>query len=115
MKKAILAITTFMLTIPAFAANLNCSGTEPFWNATIDNKLMTVSDASLDNPVKLKILSVNQAAGFTDNNIMVIKTKFSRMTVVAGNCSDGMSEETYTHHAVLERDGIIFGGCCNLK
>lgn len=115
MKKVFLALTAMVLSIPAFAINLDCSGTEPFWNASVKNNIMTVSDPTLDTSAKLRVLSVNQAAGFTANNIMVVKTKYSRLTVVAGDCNDGMSEETYSHHAVLERDGIVFGGCCNLK
>ena len=115
MKKAILAITAMALSIPAFAANLECGGTEPFWNASVKKGIMTVSDPSLETSAKLRVLSINQAAGFSADNIMVVKTKFSRLTVVAGNCSDGMSEETYSHHAVLERDGIVLGGCFNLK
>jgi uncharacterized membrane protein len=115
MKQIILIISLIILSSPVFAANLECGGTEPFWGATVKGGLVTYLDPNLDKAIKLKVTSINQAAGYSLNNIMVIKTKFTRLTVVEGKCSDGMSDETYSHNAVFEKDGIVLGGCCNLK
>jgi len=115
MKKVMLIISLMILSIPAFAVNLECGGTEPFWGATVKDGLITYLDPNMDKSIKLKVTSVDQAAGYSINNIIVIKTKFTRMTVVQGDCSDGMSDETYSHNAVFEKDGIVLGGCCNLK
>jgi len=41
MKQVIFIITLMILSIPAFAANLECGGTEPFWDATVKNGLVT--------------------------------------------------------------------------
>ncbi|MBY0516575.1 MAG: hypothetical protein K2P81_06700 [Bacteriovoracaceae bacterium] len=107
-------ISVFSLS-NAFAATLNCGGTEPFWGLKVTDKMMTFSSPELEKPVSLKVISKTEAAGFTAGFAFVVKSKFSSLSVIAGECNDGMSDEVYSHHAIYENGGAVLAGCCNLK
>lgn len=115
MKKlfVLFALTTFSLT--SFAGDMKCGGTEPFWDASVSKGILKFNEPTLSAPVSLKVLSVTDAAGYTPGNIQIVKTKFSRLSIVMGQCNDGMSDQVYSHHAIFEKDGVVFGGCCNVK
>ena len=115
MKKLLVCLAVSMISLSTFAASINCGGTEPFWNASVKKDVLTFSSPELVKSITLKVLSTQQAAGYSNNNIMVIKTKYTRLSVIAGECSDGMSENSFSHHAIFEKNGVVFGGCCNLK
>jgi uncharacterized membrane protein len=115
MKKLFFVTVLALSSMSSFAAKVKCSGTEPFWNASVSNGTMKYLDPSLEKAVSLKVLSTTDAIGYATNNITVIKTKYTRLTTVAGQCNDGMSDKIYSHHAVLEKDGVVLGGCCNLQ
>ena len=44
----------------------------------------------------------------------VTKTKYATLTTVMGECSDGMSDEVYSHHAVFDIGGAVLAGCCDM-
>lgn len=115
MKKLLLVLTLSVFSLSSFAADINCGGTEPFWSASVKNGILKYNDPTVDKAVSLKVIEVKDAAGYTPGNIQVIKTKFTRLSLVLGQCNDGMSDEVYSHHAIYEKDGVVFGGCCNVK
>jgi hypothetical protein len=65
-------------------------------------------------PMALKILNRNEAFGYAPGHTFIIKTRYSRMTVIGGTCNDGMSDEEYTYNVAFEHDGKLFGGCCTI-
>jgi len=104
MKNLLVALTFSLISTASFATTVNCVGTEPFWSVRTDGKVLMYSDpVSRTRP--MPITSVTQAAGFADGFAFIVKTKTTRLTVIAGQCSDGMSDETYTHHTVLMKMG----------
>ncbi len=113
--KTLIALAITLFSANSFAADLICGGTEPFWDATVKNGALTFNNPEIGKPVALKILSTADAAGYAAGNISVISTKYSRLTIVAGKCNDGMSPTRYSHHAVLEVNGMLLGGCCQIK
>lgn len=115
MKKLFFILTVSMFTLSAFASDINCGGTEPFWSVSVKNGILKYQDPSSLKALSLKVVSTQDAAGYTPGNIQVIKTKFTRLSLVAGQCNDGMSDEVYSHHAIYEKDGVVLGGCCNVK
>jgi uncharacterized membrane protein len=115
MKKIIMSVLAILsVSQAAFAVDMKCGGTEPFWGASVAGNTLTFTAPNQPKPIKLKILSTRQAAGMSENTVLVAKTKYSTLTLVAGPCSDGMSDETYTHHAVYDINGTVMYGCCNL-
>jgi uncharacterized membrane protein len=99
----------------SFAATLNCGGTEPFWGLKVTDKIMTFSSPELEKPIALKVISRKEAAGFTAGFAFVVKSKFANLSVITGECSDGMSDEVHSHHAIFENGGTVFAGCCDLE
>lgn len=114
MKKLILIALASLSMASAMASTLQCSGTEPFWGVRVEKGMLMYSDpVSRTRPVK--VLSRTEAAGFSEGFAFVIKTKSSSLTVISGECSDGMSDNIYSHHAVYDRGGVILAGCCDIK
>lgn len=94
----------------ASATEITCAGTEPFWGITSSEKELTffTPDAP-ENAQTFKIVSVSKDA-------TVIKTEYTTLTLNADvECSDGMSERTYTHSAAYDIAGKTLYGCCTLK
>jgi uncharacterized membrane protein len=60
----------------------------------------------------LKIERTIQAAGFAEGFAFVTKTKTTTLTVISGECNDGMSDEVYPYHAVYDMAGTVLAGCC---
>ncbi len=116
MKKTLIFALLGMLTSTSFAAQtIQCSGTEPFWGLKVTESQMRFSNPVIDGEQVLTIVSRAQAAGYTEDVAFVIKSRYARLTAIAGTCSDGMSDFEYSHHALFETDeGITFGGCCNI-
>ena len=113
--KALMSVVFLSLfAFAALASEINCSGTEPFWSLTVTGDKMVYSSPIEEDNATFKVVSALQAAGFAPGYITVIKSKYTSLTLVAGQCNDGMSDETYTHHAVFDKSGVILGGCCNV-
>lgn len=115
MKTFFAVLTMTMLSLPSFAAEINCIGTEPFWSVAVKNGILKYNDPIQEKAVGLKVLSIKNAEGFSPKNIQVIKTKFTRLSLVRGECSDGMSDDIYSHHAIYEKEDVVLGGCCNVR
>lgn len=110
--KLTLATLIAFTSLSSFASTLKCVGTEPFWGAEITDKVVRYSDPVNEN-MSLKILSKKNAIGFAEGAAFVVKTKYASAAVTMGECSDGMSDEVYSHTIVLEMNGNVLAGCCN--
>lgn len=111
------SVLSFFFSAPLFAANMNCVGTEPFWGVKVTGSTLTYSNPENPDGFPYPIASVREAQGYTSGTATVIKTgcskwKTTTLTMVRGECSDGMSDTVYTHHAVYDVDGIVLYGCC---
>jgi uncharacterized membrane protein len=113
MKNLLVALSFSIFSTTTFATTVSCAGTEPFWSVRTDGKVLMYSDpVSRTRP--LPITSVTQAAGFANGFAFIVKTNSTRLTVIAGECSDGMSDETYSHHTIYEMGDRVLAGCCNV-
>lgn len=108
------ALMTFILAISfssAFADELACHGTEPFWGAKITDTAVIVDD--FESTSTQAIASRTGAVGMQPDFVFVVKTKNQSLSVVTGECNNGMSDEIFPYHVVFDRgDGTVFYGCC---
>jgi uncharacterized membrane protein len=105
---------------PLRAADFKCAGTEPFWDVAVSGSSLTFKRAGFKPGPKMSIASTLDASGVKAGVARVIKTRKVTLTLVKGTCSDGMSDDKFSHHAVLVRRSLgstddVFYGCCNLK
>lgn len=114
MNSLLVALVLTAFSLPALAGKISCGGTEPFWGLSVEGEYMRYSDPVMETTMSLKIVSRLQPVGYSEGYIQVIKSKFTSLTMVHGECNDGMSDEIYTHHAVFDNNGVIMGGCCNV-
>jgi uncharacterized membrane protein len=114
MKKILMTALISVFSVSSFGATLNCGGTEPFWGLKITDKSMTFSSPESLKPVVLSVVSRQEAHGFSAGFAFVVKSKFSRATVIGGTCSDGMSDRTYSHSIVFENGNGVLAGCCDV-
>lgn len=116
MKILILFLTMFLST-PAVAIDYLCSGTEPFWGMKIEGHKLSYEYYGEEEVKKTgKILSRKLMAARPESFGVVAKTKKVTATIVLNDqCSDGMSEETYSHSVVLDIKALPMAleGCCN--
>ncbi len=112
-----LASLVILLNISNINANeFSCFGTEPFWSASIKGNQVTLNMLGTDEVRATKIESVKNANGTGHNFAFVIETdKNMSLNIIQGQCSDGMSDNVYSHQILLNDNGNVFFGCCNLK
>lgn len=115
----ILIITLTLLTTTTLQAKvLSCVGTEPFWGATInlDNGVVKIDEPSIEKGIAIKTV-ITSAAGTAGDYAFVAKGKHTSMVVMHNTtCTDGMSEETYTHSVMMiGYKSQPWFGCCKEK
>jgi uncharacterized membrane protein len=100
-----------------FGEDLQCLGTEPFWNVTIQNDKLI-----FNNPVNEKqvftITKMSQSQNTTNRwFIEAENTNKVKLQVflIESSCSDGMSDNNYKYELLLHRSqtGQTINGCCN--
>lgn len=115
--KSLIVLLAMSFTVSAMATDFKCSGTEPFWGMTIEGDKLTYDYPTENNEKRTeKIVSKKLMAARPEAFGVVAKTKKATATVVLNDqCSDGMSDETYSHSAVLDVKGlsVVMEGCCN--
>ena len=113
--KLIFSTLIFLVSISAQAKTLSCSGTEPFWGATIDTETgkTKIGDANHPNGTSIDT-TIRAAAGATADYAFIAEGKFVTYAVVGNDtCSDGMSEQKYSHSImVIGYSKEPFVGCC---
>lgn len=125
MKILILAASALLASNAAHASeaqNFVCGGTEPFYSLTISGSkgLMTYSGPENLKGTSYAIKAPIHAAGLVSGTVSVIQGKKSPVSatlisnVMAGNCSDGMSDHEYAYHLVYKNGDEVLYGCCDL-
>lgn len=115
--KSLLVLLAMSLSVSAMATDFKCAGTEPFWGMSITGDQLSY-DYPADEPVNKTetIVSKKLMAARPEAFGVVAKTKKVTATIVLNDqCSDGMSDEIYSHTVVLDVKGLpmVFEGCCN--
>jgi uncharacterized membrane protein len=112
-----LASLVILFNISNINANeLSCSGTEPFWNADVNSNSVTFNLVGDDSVKVSNIKSITNAAGMSDGYAFVIEAdKNISLSILKGECNDGMSDNIYPFHVILKDSKNVFYGCCNLK
>lgn len=112
------ATTKKLETVPSVAAtemnpNLQALGTEPFWSFEIVGKSMKFSSpenlAGTEIPYNLTRLQPGwRFAGATDGKLLVL-------SIMPGQCSDGMSDTVYPYKATFKWGERTEQGCAREK
>lgn len=115
--KFLILFLAMSLSTPAMAIDYMCSGTEPFWGMKIEGHKLSYEYYGEEEVKKTEIiLSKKLMAARPESFGVVAKSKKATATIVLNDqCSDGMSEETYSHSVVLDLKAlpIALEGCCN--
>lgn len=98
---------------------LKCTGTEPFWNLEINGSKMVYSDPVMNSKVTFKVSERIVPNGTSDTYALAIKASKGSNNVVAtiraGDCNDGMSDESYEYDIFFVTKGAAYIGCCGKK
>jgi uncharacterized membrane protein len=112
------------------AETLNCGGTEPFWNLTInqDNETISYEEFSSDEAEATVYKKLNFSTGPNDISVRYFTAKkgirgnkvaSAFVSLTDGNsrtfCSDGMSDFSYQYEIFANIDGRILQGCCESR
>lgn len=115
--KKLIVLTLALVSMNSFAGvnDYQCVGTEPFFSVSITGKSLLFNDTVKTS--KLTVDAPLNAAGMSEGNITVFKNKKTdiNVTVVRGECSDGMSDNTYDFHMVFTKGSTVLYGCCTQK
>ncbi|MEA9355275.1 hypothetical protein SHI21_03645 [Bacteriovorax sp. PP10] len=116
--KNLILLLAMSFSVSAMAVDYTCSGTEPFWGMSIKgDKLSYDYYGEVEVNKTEKILSQKFMAARADDFGVVAKARKATATIVLNDqCSDGMSDQTYSHSAVLDIKALpmVLEGCCNV-
>jgi uncharacterized membrane protein len=93
----------------ALPARLRATGTEPFWGVDIDGTALTYSTP--DFPAGTKITVTRRAGPDFVEFAGTLDGKPLTLRIVAGPCSDGMSDRVYPYAVTREIGPDIERGC----
>jgi len=112
----------------AHAENFTCSGTEPFWQLTINDSTILLQDGNKvtgQSKLTLKSVKPRPAAGAPPSAVQVFEATSggrngTSMTIVVQKreetkCSNGMSDPIYPYDVIVVTPKIVFMGCCENK
>lgn len=86
-------------------------GTEPFWNVAVDHTTLTYTQVGEpDRTLTATKGGSPEAPTYTGSG----QTTFS-LTITKGECSDGMSDNTYHYKAVFTYGDKTLNGCAHQK
>jgi uncharacterized membrane protein len=115
-------------TALAQADNFTCSGTEPFWQLTINEKAILLQDGNKvtgQSKLTLKSVKPRPAAGAPPSAVQVYEAATSErnarpvMIVLQKReetkCSNGMSDPIYPYDVIVVTPAVVFMGCCANK
>ena len=126
MKNLLIALSLILSTSAVLASDsvkLKCTGTEPDWNISVDGQTVVYkSPTNLKGTTYLNAYNTEAAGMVAGNGFQVnasTKRNIQKITlsvIKAGSegCSDGMSEDPYTHSVLVNVGGKLLLGCCNI-
>ncbi|MFK8138981.1 MAG: hypothetical protein AB8E15_11520 [Bdellovibrionales bacterium] len=92
---------------------IQCVGTEPFWNATVNTEEVVFNAMALEEPVKMKITKLDGIVGFSTEHAAVYSNNNGPVAIITTeSCNDGMSDDDYLKKAIIFTDFNTFMGCC---
>jgi uncharacterized membrane protein len=113
--KKFIALLSLTLSMTAMAdTNYSCLGTEPFWGLDIVGENVTFSNPVLENSTVEQVSSRTTAAGVQEDFAFVLTTENSISAISQTECSDGMSDEVYSHQIIYKNADSVLYGCCNI-
>jgi uncharacterized membrane protein/SH3-like domain-containing protein len=96
---------------------LDCGGTEPFWNITISKQGVRYRDAEQQS-MNFPVFSLNYSSN--ESNVWSIKAKNKAnqksavLFLQQDRCDDGMSDNEYKYHIFVRfHNDIVLSGCCD--
>jgi uncharacterized membrane protein len=120
MKYALALAAVCVASSPGLAQDVKCSGTEPFWDLTINDRQIRFS--SPENSFDMTPVQPSAARGMAQDYVLVYRTRASTdrnapVTIVlqkspSSQCSDGMSDTSHPYYAVVVTPRAVFAGCC---
>ena len=112
----------------AHAENFTCSGTEPFWQLTINDSTILLQDGNKvtgQSKLTLKSVKPRPAAGAPPSVVQVFEAMTPEkngkpVTIVVQKreetkCSNGMSDPIYAYDVIVVTPRVVFIGCCENK
>lgn len=89
-----------------------CVGTEPFFNLEISKSVLNLRTGYLDESYSVD--GPIAARGTNSDFVSVFKSKDhdTVVSIVRGECSDGMSDDIYPYHMVYSQADNALYGCC---
>ncbi len=95
------------------AQALNCSGTEPFWGATVSDDKIVLEGPGYETPYSIAVTGVTSAIGISADFLKVYSNDNGQVAVVTGNkCTDGMSDFEFPNEIILFTGSGTLYGCC---
>jgi uncharacterized membrane protein len=117
-----------VLTAIAQAANLTCTGTEPFWELKITDSSILLQDGNKvtgQSKMTLKSVKPRPAAGAEPSAVQVYEAVGAErnakpVTIVVQKrqetkCSNGMSDPIYAYDVIVVTPRVVLMGCCDNK
>lgn len=93
-------------------SSLQWIGTEPFWNFVASWTTLTWNQPNDDGTISSSSYTISLTNSWT--TLLIAGTGISG-TLTTQTCSDGMSENTYTHTANMIVGTGTFNGCATVK
>ncbi len=97
---------------PAFPAEFQALGTEPFWSVMIDGGALTYATPENQQGSQTTITRSEQSGVLTVSG--TLEAKGLQLVVTPGQCSDGMSDTVYPYSAALSLGDERFAGCARV-
>lgn len=123
MKNTILIfISLISMSAPHFALAVNgfyCSGTEPFWNATISTEKITFKKGH-ETTINFKQVNPTPVGEKDLDDLRLYRTqstKYADATFILQKqaCRDGISDHEYHYQTIILLDQEVYHGCCMKK
>ncbi|MDD4974309.1 MAG: hypothetical protein PHY93_08145 [Bacteriovorax sp.] len=98
---------------------LQCFGTEPFWEIATDSQgFLSISGPLSDAKKFYAKTTLRNAEGTTAGFAFQIEAEdqahnILKLNIVKADCNDGMSDNIYPYTALVDVEGKILSGCCN--
>ena len=112
--KTLILTFSILISVNTFATTqFECVGTEPFWSLKTTDKMIKIQDPINLKGDSLEIISRKSAAQTSEDYATVIKSKYISLSILRGECNDGMSDEIYNFSVIVDKGDTVLAGCCN--
>lgn len=109
--KKMITILALVLSASAMAdIDYACVGKMPSWNFKIAGDTATFSNDKTTKTEKIakRISAVNSILDYA----FYVSTASGSASILAGECSDGLSDDVYSHQILYKTGDTVLTGCC---